>query len=87
MISGPSTREGVWTFSESTRRSLGRLAARPTDAVGHEMFARGFETTLGSRAVQNWPMPPAVARALEREFLRIHDGAATLFWTKWWLLV
>ena len=39
----------------------------PTDSVGNEMFVRGLEATLGSRAVKADAMPPSVARAIERD--------------------
>lgn len=48
----------------------------PTDGVGNELFVKGLENTLGTKAVKAFPMPPSVARALEREFENLFAGSS-----------
>lgn len=61
---------------------LAAAGSSPTDSVLHEQFVRGLTTTLGTRANKAWPMPPAVARAIEAALM---DGfnASRSVWGKY----
>lgn len=63
--------------------SAGGLAhvdgAAPTDGVMNERFVRGLMNTLGGRCVQADPMPPSVARALERMYERMIDETRSVW--------
>ena len=48
----------------------------PADSIGSTYFIRGLEATLGSKSTQADPLPPSVARALEREFVELQQLAS-----------
>jgi hypothetical protein len=47
----------------------------PSDSVGNTMFAKGLTNILGVLAAKAFPLPPSVARAIERDFYGIAQSA------------